>query len=388
MAGAHIAGGDHLAPHHRVLIRLHDLAGNALADDLLRTLVHQGIGGALDLVIRFHGHKVLVGQGAADADGQLVAGEIQLHHLVIAEADAAALQKDRQALPGGDGGDDLPGVVDGDGVPGLQNILHGLVAAQTAPQGQIVPVQLLGVLRHHLRAVLLHKDADGVQRGGGRRQGYAHEDGGRQGDHTGEAHQPVVPQRRGEAHQRRGMEKGVPAPGKAGAEKALIHLFLVGDHSVPCPCQPVTHGADAAAHKAHKTIRGVVDGLAHGNGVQLGAAAHRDRTPRHGFDSFHSTSQYSRPAPSVNRAAARIEIICNFCYRSEILVEYSTILPFCQVLPVFLAILPAFFVATPPFAWYYREKGGCFRGGIVESTGRDKRRDGGDRQRRQDQPAV
>ena len=84
MAGTHIAGGDHLAPHHRVLIRLHDLAGNALADDLLRTLVHQGIGGALDLVIRFHGHKVLVGQGAADADGQLVAGEIQLHHLVIA----------------------------------------------------------------------------------------------------------------------------------------------------------------------------------------------------------------------------------------------------------------------------------------------------------------
>ena len=115
--------------------------------------------------------------------------------------------------------------------------------------------------------------------------------------------------------QRRRVEKRAPALNKAGAEGVVIHLFLVCDHRVPCPCHPVAHGADAAAHKARKTVRGVVDGLAHGSGGQLGAAVYGGDAPACSFDSFHSTSQYGRPARFLNRAAAVFEIICNFCYQ-------------------------------------------------------------------------
>ena len=315
MAGAYIAGGYHLAPHHGVLIRLDDVAGDALADHRLRALVHQGIGGALHGVVRLHRYKVLVGQRAADAQGQLVAGEIQLHHLVAAQPDAAALQKDRQALAPGFGGDGMAVVVYRDGAAGLEDILHGVAAAQAAAHGEVVTIQLRRVLRHHLRPGVGDEDADGVQRGGGGGQGHAHEDGRRQGGHGRQAHQPVVPQRRGKAHQRRRVEKRAPALNKAGAEEVVIHLFLVCDHRVPCPCHPVAHGADAAAHKARKTVRGVVDGLAHGSGGQLGAAVYGGDAPACSFDSFHSTSQYGRPARFLNRAAAVFEIICNFCYQ-------------------------------------------------------------------------
>ena len=191
-----------------------------------------------------------------------------------------------------------------DGAAGLEDILHGVAAAQTAAQGQIVAVQLRRVLGHHLGAGAGDQDADGVQRGGGGGQRDAHEDGRRQGGHGREAHQPVIPHRRGKAHQHRRMAKGAAASDKAGAQEFVIHLFLVGDHRVPCPCHPVAHGVDAAAHKARKTVRGVVDGLAHGNGGQPGAAVHRGDAPACCFDSFHSTSQYGRPARFLNRAAA------------------------------------------------------------------------------------
>ena len=139
------------------------------------------------------------------------------------------------------------------------------------------------------------------------------------------------------------MAKGAAASDKAGAQEVVIHLFLVGDHRVPCPCHPVAHGVDAAAHKARKTVGGVVDGLAHGDGVQLRAVGRRGHpAPADGFDSFHSTSQYGRPSHVLNREEAGFAIICNFCYQTEILVEYSTICLFCQVFPDFLALFPAF----------------------------------------------
>ena len=281
---------------------------------------------------------MLVSQSAADADGQLVTGEVQLHHLVTAQLDAAAVQKSGQALGLGNGGDGLTIVGDGDALPGGQQVHAGRAAlqvhaAKTAAQGQVARVQLLRVLGHHVGAGAIHQNADGVQRGDGGVQRHAYEDGGGQRGHGRQAHQPVAPQRRREARQGGAAEEGAPAGDKAGAEKVVIHLLLVSDHSVPRPGQPVTHGTDAAAHKARKTVRSVVDGLAHGNGSQFWAAAHRCGGPSHRFDSFHSTSQYGRSEGVLNSAAKDSETICNFCYRSEILVEYNTIWIFCQVLP-------------------------------------------------------
>ena len=42
MAGTNILGRYYLTADHSVLIRLHDLAGDTLADDLLGAFVHQG----------------------------------------------------------------------------------------------------------------------------------------------------------------------------------------------------------------------------------------------------------------------------------------------------------------------------------------------------------
>ena len=204
MTGADILGGHHLAADHRVLVRLHDLTGDALADDLLRSLVHQRIGYADDLEVRLHHHIVLVCEGVADADGGLVAGDVQLHHFVLAQTDAAALQQGGQALGLGGEGAGVLAVGDGDGAPRLEQQLHGLVA-HAAAQQQIVIGALRAAVVQHMGTVAVHHDADGIH-GADRLCGGCHgKDHGGGRDHGDDAERYMVTHNVAQLLQLRGM---------------------------------------------------------------------------------------------------------------------------------------------------------------------------------------
>ena len=301
MTGAHILGGDYLTLDHRVLVGLDDLAGDALADDLLRALVHQGIGGADDLVVRFHRHIVLVGQGVADTDGGLVAGDVQLHHLVLAQADAVAIQEGGQAL--GLGGVDagLAVVLHGDGAAGGQDLLHGLVA-QAAAQQQVVVGALLAALVQHMGAVAVHHDVDGVQRAH-RLCGHGDgEDRRGDGDHGDDADGGVVAHDVVHLPQGRRAQRVAAGEHQPAAAEALIAAAGLGGHGVPGPGQTAADGAEGPEHGAARDVGRVVDGLAHGDRRDVPVGPAGLQALRLSVDGlFHSTSQYSRRERVLNR---------------------------------------------------------------------------------------
>ena len=245
---------------------------------------------------------MLVGQRIADADGGVLAGDVQLHHLVLTQTDAAAPQQGGQALGLGGEGVCVVAVGDGDGAARLQQQLHGLVA-QAAAQQQIVIGALLAALVQYVGTVAVHHDADGVHGAYRLRHNGGGEDHRRDGDHGDGADGGMIAHDVVHLPQGRGTQ-GVTAAGHqpSAAEGAPVGPD-VGSDGVPGPGKAVAHCAHGADQGPSHDVGHIVDCLAHRGRRDAVPRLFRLQALRLCDDClFHSTSQYSRPGRCSNRA--------------------------------------------------------------------------------------